>query len=85
MFDVDYLERVEAELNGLDEKRADKAAEQERVEAFWADSACRNLECRREENRALWIEFHSRLAASHARISADHEARVEALSGEGAA
>ena len=85
MFAVDYLERVEAELNVLDEKRADKAAEQERVEAFWADSACRDFERRREENRALWIEFHLRLAAFQARISADREARVEALTGEGAA
>ena len=79
------VERIEAESNGLVERRAAQTAEQERVEELWAQSVRRDRERRREENRALWVEFHTRLAASHARISADHEARVEALLGEGAA
>jgi hypothetical protein len=34
---------------------------------------------RREENRALWVEYHSRLSHSHARISAEHEAKAQTL------
>ena len=77
--DPKAVERVEAELDGFVEKRARQAKDAETVEELWAKSAARDCARRREENRALWIEFHSRLSRSHARISAEHEAKAQAL------
>ncbi len=83
--DVDHLEKAEQQLDAFIERRPREAKDAEEVEEMWEESVRRDPERRREENRALWVEFHTRLAASHARISADHEARGEALLGEGAA
>ena len=52
--DVEVLGRVEAELDQLVEKRARRAAEQERIEELWAESERRDLARRRREHRALW-------------------------------
>jgi hypothetical protein len=79
LFDAEHIERVEAELDSFTEKRARQAKDAERVEELWAKSAARDRARRREENRALWIEFHSRLSRSHGRISAEHEAKAQIL------
>lgn len=71
-----------ASIDQLIERRSASQEEANRIEAAWAESTRRHNARQRERNRALWIEFHSRLAASHARISADHEARVEELARE---
>jgi hypothetical protein len=73
------VEREEAELDAFIEKCARQAKDSEKVEELWLKSATRDRARRREENRTLWIEFHSRLSHSHARISAEHEAKAQAL------
>ncbi len=81
--DVEHLERVEAELNGLVEKRAGQAAEQERVEELWAQSVKRDRERRREENRRAWLSYHLHLAGNHAALCEEHRAKAAGLlSGE---
>jgi hypothetical protein len=77
--DLEAVERVEAELDSFIEKRARQAKDAEKVEELWAKSAARDRARQREEKRALWIEFHSRLSRSHARISAEHEAKAQVL------
>jgi hypothetical protein len=77
--DLEAVERVEAELDSFIEKRARQAKDAERTEELWAESAARERTRRREENRALWIEFHSRLSRSHAHLSDEHEAKAHAL------
>jgi hypothetical protein len=69
------VERVEAELDSFIEKRARQAKDAECVEELWAKSTARDRARRREENRTLWVGFHSRLSRSYARISAEHERR----------
>lgn len=77
--DPEAVERVEAELDSFIERRARQAKDVAKVEELWAESEARERARRREENRTLWIEFHSRLSYSHARISTEHEAKVQAL------
>jgi hypothetical protein len=71
--------RLESELDQFIEKRALQAKDAQNVEDLWAKSAARARRRRQEENRTLWVEFHSRLSRSHARISAEHEAKAQTL------
>ena len=81
--DPETVERAEAELDSFIDKRARQAKDPERVEELWAKSTARDRARRREENRTLWVEFHSRLSRSYARISAEHEAKVRRERGGG--
>ena len=53
-------------------------AEREREELY-AESVRRDRRRKRWQNAALWYEFYSRLADSHARISEEFEAKARAL------
>ena len=73
------VERIEAELNGLVERRAAQTAEQRRVEDLWAQSVRRDRERRREENRAAWHSFHRHMQELHATLSEEHRTKAEGL------
>ena len=84
--DVEAGEAVEKELDAFVERRsrdAKKVGQDEALEAMWRAGERRERERRRRENRALWYEFHTRLAESHAAISREHEARALALLEDG--
>lgn len=78
--------RGEAELDAFINRRArentclpDRQAEQQHVEALWAESERRHTEKRRRENRAAWYKYHERMREWHARMSREHEAKALAL------
>lgn len=73
------VEAVEAQLDAFIEKRAREAADQERVEELWAESARRDRQRRREENRLTWREFHLHLACNHAALCDRHRQRAAEL------
>jgi hypothetical protein len=85
--DVEHIERVEAELNGLIQRRAPKGRQTpEECEELWKASVARYNGKRRQQNREAGDAFHlsqaeavERTAAS---IAADHRARAEALAEE---
>ena len=84
--DVARGEHVEGELDVFITRRHDQRVrdEGERLtEEAWAESVRRQEAQRREENRALWHEYH-RAAAERARrtleaLIRDHEAAAEML------
>lgn len=80
--DVEAGETVEKELDAFIERRARdtrKTGKDEALEEMWRASEQRDRERRRRKNRALWYEFHVRLADAHAAISREHEERALAL------
>jgi hypothetical protein len=58
--DVEATERLEAELDGLIERRARQAADEEHVEELWAESVRRYHEERHRENALAWADYHER-------------------------
>lgn len=79
LFDTDHLERVESELDRIVEKRAREARDAERVEELWAESARRDRERRREENREAWRSFHAHMQALHAGLASEHQEKAAKL------
>ncbi len=81
--DTEAVERVEAELDGLVERRAVEARDAERVEEMWASSIRLHHARRREENAAAWRAYHleqaARLEATAAELAASHRARAAML------
>jgi hypothetical protein len=73
------VERLESELDAFITKRAEQAKDAEHEDDLWAKRAARERRRRREENRTLWVEYHNRLSRSHARISAEHQEKAQAL------
>ncbi len=89
LFDVEAIERVESELDRFVEKRAREVRDQENVEALWKESARRDLQRRREENRLAWLEHERHMERLHAGLCEEHRIRADELAGaqpmEGAA
>jgi Holliday junction resolvase-like predicted endonuclease len=88
--EVARVEKLEAELNAMIERRALRASgEQDVIEQFWRESS-RRVEARtRRENRARWHAFHldqaERIRRTMAALISEHEAKASALlEGEGA-
>ncbi len=86
--DTEAVERVEAELDRIVEKRARESRDSELVEAAWAESVRVHHARRRETNREAWRAYHldqaARLEATAAELAASHRARA-AMLGEGPA
>lgn len=90
LFDIEISERVEADLDRLISKRSARLkeeAEQERVEAAWAETTRRYNEKRHREN-AAWREYHVRAAdnleRTAAQLAAEHRAKAaELATGQG--
>ncbi len=74
---------VEQGLAGIDtliERRSPERSEANELADLWAASARRrHRERKRRKNSALWYEFFSRMADSHARLSENYERRAVAL------
>ncbi len=83
--DTEAVERVEAELDRLVERRAVEARDAERVEGLWKESTRRERDKRRRENRALWYGHHEHMRELHSSLAREHEARARALLGGGGA
>jgi hypothetical protein len=81
--DTEAVERVEAELDRLVERRAVEARDAERVEDLWKESTRRARDKRRRENAAAWYGHHEHMRELHSSLSAEHEARARALLGGG--
>ena len=79
LFDVEVAERVEAELDSFIEKRARERADANRIEQLWQESARRDRERRRAENREAWHGFHAHMQELHASLSEEHRSKAEAL------
>ncbi len=79
--DVEAMERVESELDRIIEKRAHEARDAEIIEDLWKESAGRERDKRRRENRALWYGHHVHMRDLHSSLAAEHEARARALLG----
>jgi hypothetical protein len=80
LFDV---ERVEAQLDAITERRAREARDASAVEELWKESTEADRERRREENAAAWRAYHLdqalRLEATASGLARDHRARAKAL------
>lgn len=76
------VEAAEASIDRFIEQRSEQRDRSNALEEMWAASARRHREKLRRENRALWYEFHLRLADSHARIADENRAKAEALLAE---
>ncbi len=77
---------AEQTLDRLIERRAQEARESgqgRRLEEAWRASERREKERQRAENREAWRRFYSRLARSHAAMSAEFERRALALERQG--
>ncbi len=75
-------EAIEKELDSLIKRRgvgAKKNGQDAELEEMWKASERRDTARRRQENRALWYEFHMRLSDAHTAISREHEAKALAL------
>jgi Mg-chelatase subunit ChlI len=81
--DVEAVERVEAELDRIVERRAALARDTERVEELWKDSTRAHRERRQEANREAWrcfyLEQAERLERTAAELAASHRARAAML------
>ncbi len=84
--DTEAVERVEAELDRLVEKRAREARDAERVEETWAASVrlhhARQQETNREAWRCFYLEQAERLERTAAELAASHRARAAMLGAE---
>lgn len=77
--EVEVVERLEAELDRVIERRAKEKADEGRIEEVWAESARRRQQRRQEENREAWCAFHQNMQALHDALAAEHRAKAEAL------
>ncbi len=80
--DVAAVERAEKSLDEFINSRSKAKDKANELAAAWARSEAVHREKLRRENRALWYEFHLRLADSHARIADENRAKAEALLAE---
>ena len=81
-------ERAEAELDAFISRRHEQGRKSEgerELEAAWVEAERREVARRRATNRAGWYSWHAHRATLYARLSAEHEAAVAGLMGEGAA
>jgi hypothetical protein len=79
LLDPIAVERAESEINRYIEKRADyrnQANEEARREKAVEQ---RRLEALHFENKTLWVHHHFSLAEEHAKLSAEHARRAQAL------
>jgi hypothetical protein len=88
--EVARVEKLEAELNAMIERRALKASgEQDVIEDLWRESVRRVREQTRRENRAAWYAFHldqaDRIRRTMTALVESHEAKAAALLDEGRA
>lgn len=77
--EAERTEAIEAELDGIVERRAHERRDADRVEELWRESARAHHEKRREEMRALWHDFHERMREVHSRLAKEHETKALAL------
>jgi intergrase/recombinase len=84
------LELIDADrqLAALIERRASREPDPDELEPSYAESVRRYHEGWRRANRLAWIEFHrdqaERLRRTMTSLIAEHEAKAQALLGEGA-
>jgi hypothetical protein len=79
LFDVEAVERAEAELDNFINKRACEREKANEQEEFWADQERQHRERRREENRVAWYSYERHLERVHMGLAAEHRARAEQL------
>jgi hypothetical protein len=92
LYDVEVAERVEAELNGLVERRAREARAQRETEEMWAESVRRFYQNKHHQHARAWYEHHERqlrcheatfgVLVSHHKAERDRYARILGLVGE---
>lgn len=83
MIGAEGIERVEAELDQIAEKRAREAKDAAKVEEAWAEQERRHRERRRSELREEWRAFHEHMQALHASLCNEHRQKAAKLAGEG--
>ena len=77
--DVAHIEKAEASLNNLIERRARAASKAEAEEDLRRASERRHKAAKRERNRWEWIRFFDKMAANHAALAESYKARAEQL------
>jgi hypothetical protein len=83
LFDVEAVERVEAELDNFISKRSRAREEANRTEAAWAESTRRVNEKRWRANRLAWIDYFGKMNRLHLSLAAEHADRRSRLMLEG--
>lgn len=73
------LDRANAQLDALIERRAHEAEEANRLHAVWAESERRYDLRQAEERRQAWIGWHRRQAALFEDLAAEHRAELGRL------
>lgn len=75
------LTSADTQLEKLIERRAPREPDPDELEPSYRDSVRRHNERIRRENAAAWRGHHEHMAVTHARLSAEHAAKAEALAG----
>jgi len=83
LFDVDTLEKAEAQIDAFIDKRAKERADANNLEEFWAEQDRRIREKRRPANRRAWIAHHGRMNLLHLGLAAEHADKRSRLMLEG--
>jgi hypothetical protein len=81
LFDVEAVERAEAELDNFISKRSREREEANRVEAAWAESTRRHRHKVRLANGYAWVEYFDHLALCHERRADEFRDRSREVSG----
>ena len=82
--DVAHIEKAEASLNNLIERRAQAASKASAEQDLWRASERHHEAAIRRRNVALWFAHFCRMADNHAALAADYAERAERLCQEGA-
>ncbi len=87
LFSAVDIEGADREIDRLlerrhQEKNALANGEQRHIEDLFEESARRERDKRRRENRALWYGHHEHMRELHSSLAAEHEARARALLGQ---
>lgn len=73
------LEKAEQQIDQFIERRAREAKDAAVVEELREESARRERERQREENRTLWREYEQHLERVHMDLALEHRTKAEAL------
>ncbi len=77
--ELEALERAEAQINRLIERRAAEREQANAESAAWAESVQRYNAQRREAERLAWLDHHRRLAETHELLADEHRRKLGEL------
>ena len=78
------IDRAEASIDALIERRSQEREEANSAHAAWAESEARFDARAAAERRREWITYHRDLERFHSRLAEEHASKVRQLIDEGA-